>query len=159
MTESFATSPPLYRRLLVGTGGAPHSLLALERAAQLAEHFGATLHLVTVIPQGRRGLENVAQAFAATGDLDNRIMQDDHLRFAEHLSRTAAELRARGLTVEEHLVTALKPADAILQVAREVEADLILLGRRHTSAWSAALAGSVSDMVSHASPVDVLVVR
>ena len=39
------------------------------------------------------------------------------------------------------------------------DADLILIGRRHKTAWSAALAGSVSDMVSHASPVDVMVVR
>lgn len=158
MADPPSSSPP-YRCLLVGSGGAPHSLKALERAAQLAGQFGAALHLVTVIPQGRRGLENVAAAFAATGDLDALTLHEDRRRFAEHLSRTAAELRARGLQVEEHLVSAIKPADAILQVAREVDADLILLGRRHTSAWSAALAGSVSDMVSHASPVDVLVVR
>lgn len=86
-------------------------------------------------------------------------MHNDRQRFAEHLRQTAAKLRTHGLHVEEHLVAALKPADAILQVARGVEADLILLGHRHKTAWSAALAGSVSDMVSHASPVDVLIVR
>ncbi|MDO4247262.1 MAG: universal stress protein, partial [Deinococcus sp.] len=61
--------------------------------------------------------------------------------------------------VVEHLLPALKPAEAILQVAQQVGADLIVLGRKHKSAWSAALAGSVSDMVSHASPVDVLMAR
>ncbi|MBZ9751525.1 universal stress protein [Deinococcus sp. HMF7604] len=150
--------PPLYSRLLVATGGAPHSVLAVERAAQLAEHYGAAIHLVTVIPQGQGGLENVALALGAGGP-DTRTAQAERQRFETHLQQTAQALRSRGLTVREHLVTALKPADAILTVAHDVQADLIVLGRRHTSAWSAALAGSVSDMVSHASPVDVLVVR
>jgi nucleotide-binding universal stress UspA family protein len=148
-----------YRRLLVASGGARHSLLAIERAARLAEHFGATLHVVTVIPQGRSNLENVTAAFAGSGDFDARTLQSERERFETHLYGVAGPLRARGLTVETHLMTALKPADAILSVARAVQADLILLGRRHTSAWSAALSGSISDMVSHASPVDVMIVR
>ena len=152
-------APALYHRLLVATGGAPHSLVAVERAATLAEHFGATLHVVTVIPQGNRGLESVTVAFAGSGGLSSQTFQEHHERFQSHLRETASALRARGLQVEEHLLTALRPADAILAVAAEVGANLILLGRHHKTAWSAALAGSVSDMVSHASPVDVLVVR
>ncbi|GGO38179.1 universal stress protein [Deinococcus humi] len=153
MTEP---APALYQRLLVATGGAPHSLVAIERAATLAEHFGATLHVVTVIPQGNQGLENVTVAFGGSGGL---ALQENHERFESHLRETASALRTRGLQVEEHLLRALRPADAILAVAAEVGVDLILLGRRHKTAWSAALAGSVSDMVSHASPVDVLIVR
>jgi nucleotide-binding universal stress UspA family protein len=148
-----------YRCLLVATGGAIHSQIATERAAQLALMFGAPLHVITVISQGKSGLENVAAAFAGSSALDARALQDDHQRHAQQLKQTAAALRARGLEVQEHLVNALKPADAILGVARDVGADLIVLGRRHTSAWSAALAGSVADMVSHASPVDVLIAR
>ncbi len=160
MTDSPPSTPtPLYRRLLVGTGGAPHSQLAVDRAAELALHFGAELHLVTVIPQGRSALGNVSAAFGGSSDLDAHTIQEDRERYALHLSETAAALRAQGVTVHEHLIAALKPADALLQIARETRADLILLGRRHKTAWSAALAGSVSDMVSHASPVDVLVVR
>jgi nucleotide-binding universal stress UspA family protein len=156
MTEP---APAPYRRLLVATGGAPHSLVAIERAATLADYFGATLHVVTVIPQGSRGLENVTVAFGGGGGLSSQTIQENHERFEVHLRETASALRARGLQVEEHLMTALRPADAILAVAAEADVDLIFLGRRHKTAWSAALAGSVSDMVSHASPVDVLIVR
>ncbi|GGL19547.1 universal stress protein [Deinococcus radiotolerans] len=148
-----------YRRILVATGGAAHSEVATQRAAHLALQFSAPLHIVSVIPQGRPGLENVTAAFAGSSDLDGRVTQDTHQRINRHLHSTAADARSLGLDVHEHLITALKPADAILSVAREVDADLIVLGRRHTSAWSAALAGSVADMVSHASPVDVLVAR
>lgn len=153
------STPPLYRQLLVATGGAPHSVIAVRRAAQLAAHFGAELHVVTVIPQGKTGLENVAAAFTGSSDYDARTLQAHQERFAQHLHHTATDLRAQGLATHEHLITALKPADAILGVAAEVGADLIVLGRRHKTAWSAALAGSISDMVSHASPVDVMIVR
>lgn len=161
MTQSQPSQPlpPLYRRLLVATGSAAHSEVALRRAGELALHFGATLHVVTVIPQGKSSLENVAAAFAGGSAQDARTVQDERDRLEQYLRHTAQRLRDTGAEVQEHLVEALKPADAILAVAQEVGADLIVLGRRHKTAWSAALAGSVSDMVSHASAVDVLVVR
>ena len=56
-------SPHLYRHLLVATGGAPHSQKAVERAVQIARHYGATLHVVTVVPQGGSTLMNAAVAF------------------------------------------------------------------------------------------------
>lgn len=43
---------PPYTRILVATGGAPHSQVAVQRATRLARHFGAPLHVITVVPQG-----------------------------------------------------------------------------------------------------------
>lgn len=148
-----------YRTVLVATGGAPHSEAAVARAALLARQGGSTLHVVTVVPQVGGPLLNVAAAFPGGETIEAQAHQDDHARREAHLRQTADQLRAQGLNVMEHLLPALKPAEAILQVAQQVGADLIVLGRKHKSAWSAALAGSVSDMVSHASPVDVLVAR
>lgn len=153
------TDSSLYRNILVGTGGAPHSEVAVARAARLARHHGAALHIVTVVPQAGSPLLNVAAAFPGGETIEAQAHQDDFARRQVHLRQTAEQLRAQGVSVTEHLLPALKPADAILQVAQEVGADLIVLGRKHKSAWSAALAGSVSDMVSHASPVDVLIAR
>ncbi len=149
----------LYRHILVGTGGAPHSQVAVARAIALAKHYGATLHVVTVVPQGASPLMNAAVAFPGAETFEAQAKQDVYANRAAHLTRTAEAIRAHEVTVVEHLVPALKPADAILTVAREAGIDLIVLGRKHKSAWSAALAGSVSDMVSHASPVDVLIAR
>lgn len=152
-------SPHLYRHLLVATGGAPHSQKAVERAVQIARHYGATLHVVTVVPQGGSTLMNAAVAFPGAETFEAQALTDDAARRETHLHATAEAIRAQGVTVVEHLIPALKPADAILQVAQEAGADLIVLGRKHKSAWTAALAGSVSDMVSHASPIDVLIAR
>ncbi|MFC4637570.1 universal stress protein [Deinococcus hohokamensis] len=148
-----------YQRILVATGGAPHSQRAVERAAQIARHFGGTLHVVTVVPQVGSALLGAAAAFPGGETFEVQARQDDFARRQAYQAQLIQALREGGLTVEAHLVQALKPADAILAVAREQQADLIVLGRKHTSAWSAALAGSVSDMVSHAAAVDVLIVR
>ena len=154
-----APSPHQYHHILVATGGAPHSQKAVERAIQIARHYGATLHVVTVVPQGGSALMNVAVAFPGAETFEAQALTDDAARREMHLHTTAEQIRAQGVSVVEHLLPALKPADAILQVAREAQADLIVMGRKHKSAWTAALAGSVSDMVSHASPVDVLIAR
>lgn len=150
---------PPYTRILVATGGAPHSQVAVQRATRLARHFGAPLHVITVVPQGATPLMNAALAVPGAETLELQAKTDEYVALEAHLRRTAEDARAQGLEVTEHLVPALKAADAILAVAAEVQADLIVLGRKHRSAWSAALAGSVSDMVSHAAVADVLVVR
>ena len=155
----FDPSPHQYQHVLVATGGAPHSQKAVERAVQIARHYGATLHVVTVVPQGGTPLMNAAVAFPGAETFEAQALQDDTTRREAHLHTTAEQIRAQGVNVVEHLLPALKPADAILQVAAEAGVDLIVMGRKHKSAWTAALAGSVSDMVSHASPVDVLIAR
>lgn len=152
-------SPHVYRHILVATGGAPHSRKAVERAIQIARHYGATVHVVTVVPQGGSALSSAALAFSGAEPFEAQALQDDTARRQAHLQATAEQIRAQGVNVVEHLMPALNPADAILQVAQEAQADLIVMGRKHKSAWTAALAGSVSDMVSHASPIDVLIAR
>src|SRR5262249_12494358 len=51
------------------------------------------------------------------------------------------------------------PVDAIIEVAQDIEADLIVLGSHGLSGWKALLLGSVSDGVLHHAPCPVLIVR
>lgn len=159
MSDSPLPELPAYTHILVASGGAPHSQVAVSRAARIAKSIGATLHLVAVVPQGGTPLMNASSAFAGGETFEAQALQDDYARREAYLHQTATQLRGMGLTVQEYLVPALKAADAILAVAKEANVDLIVMGRKHKSAWTAALAGSVSDMVSHASPVDVLIAR
>ena len=153
------TDSSLYRTILVGTGGASHSEVALARAVTLARHHRHDVQRGPVVPQVGRPLMTAAAAFPGAEPFEAQAMTDEHASRQAYLTQVAGELRAQGVSVTEHLRPALKPADAILEVAQETGADLIVLGRKHKSAWSAALAGSVADMVSHASPVDVLIAR
>lgn len=104
---------------------------ALDRAADLAG-YGSTLTVVSVAPDGGR---------YQAGPLD-------HAR--EQLVRrqvTAAYLQPVG-----------EPATELVEAARELHADLVVLGRRSRSLRRLVL-GSVSAKVVRQAPCDVLVVR
>ncbi len=51
------------------------------------------------------------------------------------------------------------PADAILDVAEEQEADLIIVGNRGMAGAERFLLGSVPNKVSHHAPCSVLIIR
>jgi nucleotide-binding universal stress UspA family protein len=146
-----------YQRILVASGGARHSQAAVLRAVELAACLGAELHVVSVvqaIPPGA-GLAEVPSASGAVQDAwdDLRARRQDALDFA---LKAANE---RGVAAVPHLETTQAVASAIVGIAADAGCDLIVLGRRRLSALGAAILGSVSEAVNHASPVDVLIVR
>lgn len=149
----------MYRRVLVATGGGAHSQRAVERAVQLARQFGAALEVVVVAPMTAGPLVGLAAGVPGGELLEAQAVQTADDTRQALLDTVLAQARAGGLEARGHLVQATPAADAIVQTAREVGADLIVLGRRHKTATGAALAGSVGDAVHHASPVDVLIVR
>ncbi|GAA5534209.1 universal stress protein (plasmid) [Deinococcus metallilatus] len=150
---------PLYHRILVATGGAPHSAKAVARAVALAQHFGAVLDIVAVVPLAANPFVNFASGLPGSEALETQAVQDARAVRQDHLRAVGQAAREQGLEVHEYLVQAAKPAEAILLVAAETGADLIVLGRRHTTAFSAAMAGSTGDAVSHGAQVDVLIAR
>ncbi|EYB68569.1 hypothetical protein DEIPH_ctg020orf0002 [Deinococcus phoenicis] len=150
---------PLYRRILVATGGAPHSEKAVAHAVALAQHFGAALDIVAVVPLAANGFVSLASGLPGSEALEAQVVQNARMVRQDHLRQVAQAAREQGLEVGEYLIQAAKPAEAILDVAAQTGADLIVLGRRHTSAFSAAMAGSTGDAVSHAAGIDVLIAR
>ncbi len=154
---SAAEPSSLYRRILVATGGAPHSEKAVERAIELAQQFGAVLDVVVVVPTQRSAMASLAASIPGSGALEEQIVQTLYDARAAHLRAVMTRAEAAGLDVRPHLLSAARPADVILKMAAELEADLIVLGRRHTTALSANLAGSVGLSVSRAALVDVLI--
>jgi nucleotide-binding universal stress UspA family protein len=69
-----------------------------------------------------------------------------------------ADLEAGGIDVESRLV-AHRPADAILQVAEEVDARMILVGTVRENPIAGVVLGSVVLNLVQRSPFPVLVVR
>ena len=65
---------------------------------------------------------------------------------------------AAGVTVERHARQG-DPADAILDVAEEIGADLIVVGNKGMTGAKRFLLGSVPNKVSHHAPCSVLIIR
>jgi nucleotide-binding universal stress UspA family protein len=117
------------RRIMVGYDGSEASVRALETAADLLG-YGSSLAVVTVQTETVDG----AQAAAAREQLLRRHVG---ARFHE---------------------PAGEPANELVATAKELGADLIVIGRRSRKPLRALL-GSVSARVVLRAPCDVLVVR
>ena len=136
--------------IVVGTDGSPGAEAAIRKSIELAGGSGATVHLVAAYP-GRSTLERLGMT-ARQDTIDMRgvamdVLARDERRFTE-----------AGFTVEKHAREG-DPADAILDVAEERDADLIVVGNKGMSGAKRFLLGSVPNKVSHHAPCSVLIVR
>ena len=145
----------MFRAIVVGTDGSATAAEAVRRAGALAAAFHADLHVVTAYH-----LPTMALAAAADpGIVPSAVLQCEQLARDEArdlLDAVAGDLVGLGDSVTTHAVRAA-PATAILDVAEEVDADLIVVGNRGMRGARRVL-GSVPNHVSHHAACDVLVV-
>lgn len=136
------------KTILVGLDDSPGSLDALRWAADLAAPLGARLVLLHVF-------EPLAHVGELAPGTDLKTLRE---RTADTLRGTPCEdLRRRGIA-HELLVREGLPVDALVDVADEVDADLIVVGARRIGRLQAILLGSTSSRLVHrtARPVVVL---
>ena len=112
----------------------------LSRAAELAEAFGASLVVTNVVPP----------------EHDEEAEAERYGR--ERLEQARTFLESRGVTAE--VVRSVgQPADAIIALARERDADLIVVGMRKKGFIERLVEGSVAQNVLRRAPCDVIVVH
>ncbi len=140
--------------IVVGFDGSPTALAALDTAAQLASEKG-TVHVVSAfdIPSPTDTAELLAQL-----PEEFRLSYNPTAAPEADLSRAATFLAERGVAYDLHLVDD-HPAAAILDVADQVEAELIVVGSRGLSRPTRFLRGSVSTRVASHSKRSFLVVH
>jgi nucleotide-binding universal stress UspA family protein len=137
--------------ILVGVDGSASSMKAAKAAAELAASTGATLHVLTAVDPQRMGSH---EGSAALGDIRA-------LTPGEAAESIAAEV-AGSLTgvvpqVESSPIQG-KPADALVEEAKRLGADLIVVGNRRVQGIGRVL-GSVATDVAHHAPCDVYIVK
>jgi maltose/moltooligosaccharide transporter len=145
-----------YDRVLVGTDGSPSSLLAVERAGQVASASEAELVVVTAydpVPARDAAILNLAVGNLREHQIRGKAHAEETLEGARELVNTERVRAVRELAVEG------EPADAILATAAEQRADLIVIGNRGMGALSGHLLGSVPGDIAHRAPCDVLIVQ
>jgi nucleotide-binding universal stress UspA family protein len=138
------------RSIVVGTDGSKDAELAIERAAEIAKGTGARVDLVTVLHDPTFH-EPIASS-ARMGDVDIGDVAEGVL------ARGARRLEETGLEVETHTRQG-DPARALIEIADELDADLIVVGARGRTSLERFLLGSVSNKLSHYAGRSVMVVR
>lgn len=145
-----------YAVVVVGTDGSESSLLAVQRAAEVAGGAGALLVVVCAY----HPMLSREQAVASTPLGDTRFYQVAGRSAAEEAlaaaGKRAADAGATG--VQTRLVEG-DPGQALLAVARQQPADLIVVGNRGINTLSGRLLGSVPSDVSQRATCDVLIVH
>ncbi|HEX2266484.1 MAG TPA: universal stress protein [Solirubrobacterales bacterium] len=145
----------MFTRIVVGTDGSETAAEAVSKAIELAKLSGATLSLVSAYApvSGRRVSGEQRQA---PTDVHYEIGPREDVNLI--LDAAAADAKREGIEVQTHAVEG-DPADAILNVAEEVKADLIVVGNKGMTGTRRFLLGSVPNNVSHHAPCSVIIVR
>jgi nucleotide-binding universal stress UspA family protein len=145
-----------FKAIVVGTDGSEPAREAVRQAAELARILGAQAHLVCAYEPApsvaRREIDGEPPGAVEWALGPPRETVDATLADA------AAVFRAAGVPVEMYARRG-DAADAILDVAEERGADLIIVGNRGTSGPSRFLLGTVPDKISHHAPCAVLIIR
>lgn len=142
----------MYKRIVVGTDGSPSAFTAVKAAADLARQSGAELHIVTAYRPMSALMTHPEFAMLSASALDN---VDPSEGAKEVTGRTAGALT--GVTVQEHQVGG-PAADALCDLAANVDADLIVVGSKGMTGARRIL-GSVPNSVAHNATCSVLIVR
>jgi nucleotide-binding universal stress UspA family protein len=152
-----AVSESAYRTVVVGTDGSESSLRAVARAGALAGATGATLVIACAYLPVEADDRETARAQDALGEDAYQIVGSHP---AEDTVRTAQErAAAAGAKDVKTLAVQGSPVEALLDVVKRENADLLVVGNRGLAGIKGRLLGSVPADATRRSQVDVLVVH
>jgi nucleotide-binding universal stress UspA family protein len=146
----------MFARIVVGTDGSETASEALRQASQMGRSLGAELIVVSAYePVSQQRLkeerqqvpEDVAHTVGPREDVEATLAEAEKL------------IKGEGIDKVKTVARQGDPADAILDVAEEENADLIVVGNKGMTGAKRFLLGSVPNKVSHHAPSSVLIVR
>ncbi|MCI4675544.1 universal stress protein [Candidatus Mycolicibacterium alkanivorans] len=142
-----------YKTVVVGTDGSDSSLRAVDRAGQLASDPDAKVIVATAY-------------FPASEDTRAAdLLKDEGYKVAGNapiyaiLREARDRAKAAGATNIEERAVVGAPVDALVELAEEVNADLLVVGNVGLSTIAGRLLGSVPANVARRSKSDVLIVH
>ena len=145
----------MFGSIVIGTDGSETAGEAVRQATDLAKSLGAHVHVVSAYePVGAARLREERQQ--VPDDVEWMVNPREDV---DAILREAADaIREQGIEVETHAREG-EAADAILDIAEEQGADLIVVGNKGMTGAKRFLLGSVPNKVSHHAPCSVMIIR
>jgi len=139
----------MMKKILVAHDGSKPSEAALKKAFEIAERFGSSVTVISVVP-----------------DLYlTEIMETDRLRILDTLTEEAEKTMQKiktktvGSKPVKTIVVQGNPAEAILETAKKIKADLIVTGSHGRHGAEKFFLGSVSSKIVDHAECAVLIIK
>jgi nucleotide-binding universal stress UspA family protein len=166
----------MFKNIIFATDGSGHAIKAAEYAADIAAKYGVGLTIVTVLPyslsveeiahmpQAGRFSQNIKDDIKHYEDSLNRLDMAQTSSSVitapapssaivalgeEILNEAEALAKKKGVTEIKRMKLKGNPAEAIVEAAEKIDADLIVVGTRGLTDLKGILMGSVSHKVIH----------
>ena len=144
----------MFKRILVPTDGSDITAKAVQTAISLAREHGATLSTISVkepFPYS---------AISEMQPVPPQEFYDAQERIAAARVKDVVEAaKAAGVTCDGHTVEALHPWEAILDLAKTRQCDLVVMASHGRRGVAALLLGSETSRVLTHSEIPVLVIK
>lgn len=140
----------MYKRILLAYDGSESGRRALLECGDVANLMKADIKLLAVTP-------SMPPVYVGEGFIPTDTLDAEKERYREVLDDGLRQLEASGFSCQGQLSFG-EPVDEIARVAREWDADLIVMGHRRAAGWAERWwRGSVSKSLVEISPCSVLI--
>lgn len=141
-----------YNVIVVGTDGSERAAIAVTEAMVLAKATGGKLHVVHAV--------HPAVEAGYTESKSGQLTIDKARHGVEGFRAALMDEAARqGVEAEVHNPGSTDPADALIEAAESLDADLVVVGNKGTTGVSRFVLGSVPNKVAHHCPCSVMIVN
>jgi nucleotide-binding universal stress UspA family protein len=139
----------MFNTIVIANDGSDHAFRAVDLALTLAKESSADLHMISVeeISYLPGTIEEVREETGAAGR-----------RFHSVINRARSMAEERQVSLKTHVVAG-HPVRDIIDLTRNLKADLLVVGAKGHSAFYERMIGSRADRLVHLAPCPVLVVK
>jgi len=139
-----------YRKILLAYNGSAEGKHALLETAELADFLSAETHLLAVASMP-------PSLFLTEGFVPEELLEEEKKRTQAVLDEGIKSLTDKGFKATGHLSVG-EPVDEICRTAKEVGADLIVIGHNQSTSWAARWwKGSVGASLLDYAPCSILI--
>ncbi|MBF4521399.1 MULTISPECIES: universal stress protein [Acinetobacter] len=143
-----------YQNILVPVDGSETSFAAVAKAAELAKAFGSKITVVQVLT-----LDPYIAAEYITANQTNDLIERARASIVKTLEEAKQKFTEQGVEAETKLLEGQVIAREISNAAKELNADLIVIGSHGRTGLKKLFLGSVAQSILSEGTTPVLVVR
>ncbi|CAM4084324.1 universal stress protein [Acinetobacter pragensis] len=143
-----------FQNIVVPVDGSETSNAAVAKATEFAKAFNSKITVVQVMV-----LDPYIAAEYISASQTNDLIERARTSIVDNLNAVKAKLSAEGINVETKLLEGQTVHTEIINAAKDVQADLIIIGSHGRTGLKKFFLGSVAQSTLGASDIPVMVVR